>query len=208
MSWERMSERKEKAVCACGKGLVTRISYTEGDDWNRYREGTYGEKIECDECARKYHIEPISKSYLTSEGYETVTTDYLVPNDMTLKIKTEPTRLPYEYHLNFSENAVALFSKEELQAAIEDMKKSKYSTRVSFASSKRLAELHLKCKKSKSLAKVIASLESCILNYENYEWTHDKVIEYKEQERLEIEENQKKLQQALQKSHKLRYENE
>ena len=208
MSWERMFERKERAVCVCGKGYVIHTTYTEGDDWNRYREGTYGARIECDECAQKYHIESITKSYLTSEGYETVTTDYLVPNGMTLEIKIEPTRLPYERFLNFSENAVALFSKGELQEAIENMRKSKYSTRVSLGSSRTLVELHLKCKRSKSLPKIISALESCIVDYDSYEWTHDKVVEYKEREKLEIEENQKKLQQVLAQSHKLRYEYE
>lgn len=44
MSWER-TEYKEVAPCACGKGTIVRLAYTEDDDWNRSRGGIINEKL-------------------------------------------------------------------------------------------------------------------------------------------------------------------
>jgi hypothetical protein len=49
-----MYNKKEKAVCAYGKGFVTRRVYKEVDDWNRLRSGAYDYVIEYIECTKKY----------------------------------------------------------------------------------------------------------------------------------------------------------
>lgn len=203
-----MYEHSQKAVCACGNGYVTRKTYMDGDDWNRYREGTFDEKIECVECARKYHLESISKSFSTPNGYETMTKDYLVPNAMTLKLQTEPVSLPFEHFAVFVDNAVARYPKEELKASIEDMKVSKYSTRVTRDSSKELVGLYQRCNKSRSLPKIIETLEYCVADYDKFEWTYNKVMLFREEENKQLDANKDKLKKTLSESYELRYEDD
>ena len=62
MSWER-TEYKEVAPCACGKGTIVRLAYTEDDDWNRSRSGIINEEIACENCRTQYHIEPVIRHY-------------------------------------------------------------------------------------------------------------------------------------------------
>ena len=76
MAWETMWEWKERARCACGRGFVIRSCYTEGDDWNRYRDGISDVQIDCECCAAKYHPE------------DSLDGTYLVPNGETLRINT------------------------------------------------------------------------------------------------------------------------
>ena len=208
MSWERMYDRKEQAVCACGEGFVERNSYREGDDWNRFREGVENEEIRCDKCAEKYHIEHWIKRYncMPWEGDGIIDTTYLVPNGKTLNVQTEPKRLPFECFVNFNEQAVALYSKEDLQAAIEDMKTNKFSTRLSLETSKELVSAYFKDKKSKKLANIIVALDLCTKNYDNFEWTYVKVKEFRKEEAKLLKENKKELEQTLSESYRLKFE--
>lgn len=189
MSWEIMNEWKEQSVCACGKGFVTRICYREGDDWNRFREGNSNWEIECEECSEKYHIEG----------------EYLVPKGKTIDLKTSPEQLPFEYNINFENRAVALFTIEELKSAVEDMKSSKFSTRLSLDISKKLVDMYYRAKKLKKLTTIIDALMYCINNYDDFEWNYDKVKEYRKQEVEEIIENEKVVNKVLSESFKLKY---
>lgn len=210
MSWERMYDRKEQAVCACGEGFVERNSYQEGDDWNRFREGVENEEIRCDKCAEKYHIEHLVKRYncMPWDGDGIIDTTYLVPNEKTFNIQIEPKRLPFECFVNFNERAVALYSKEDLQAAIEDMKANKYSTRLSLGISQNLVSAYFRDKKSKKLANIIKALDFCIENYDNFEWTYVKVKEFRKEEAKLLKKNEKELQQTLSESYELKFEME
>lgn len=210
MSWERFGDRLEKAICACGKGFVTRNVYTYGDDWGRYETGIEHEEIECNKCSSKYHIEHLT-SFNAYERFRkrsdgVVDTTYLVPNGHTLKIQTEPKGLPFEYSVNFEKKVVALFKKEDLIAVVEDMKKSKYSTRLSLGTSEIIVSMHLKAKNSCKLSNVIASIEPCINNYDSYEWTFDKIQTFRQEEAIILQKNQKKLQQTLSASIELNFE--
>lgn len=207
MSWERMFDRTEKAVCACGEGFVTRNCYEEGDDWDRYRTGLENEIIECEKCSSEYHIEHLMKHYNCPKwvGDGVVDTAYLVPNGHTLQMQIEPERLPFECSVNFEKTAVALFKKEDLLVAIDDMKKSKYSTRLSLEISQRLVSLYHKTKKSKKLSNVVAAIEICINNYDSYEWTFDKVQKFREEETVKLKKNCEELQQILSSSIELKF---
>lgn len=207
MSWERMYDREEIAICACGNGFVKRNSYQKDDDWNRYRTGVENERIECGICADKYHIEHLVKHYncMSWEGDGIVDTTYLVPNGETLNIKTEPESLPFENYVFFDKKAVALFTKEELQAAIDDMRNSKFSTRLSLETSQKLVSIHFRDKKSKKLLNVITALEYCIENYDSFEWTYDKVQAFRKEEASMLKNNRKELKQTLTISHELKF---
>lgn len=203
-----MYDRKEQAVCACGQGFVKRNSYQEGDDWNRFREGVENEEIRCDKCAEKYHIEHLVKRYncMPWDGDGIIDTTYLVPNGKTFHIQIEPKRLPFECFVNFNEQAVALYSKEDLQAAIEDMTANKYSTRLSLETSKNLVSAYFRYKKSKKLANIIKALDFCIENYDNFEWTYTKVKEFRKEEAKLLKDNEKELEQTLSESYELKFE--
>ena len=208
MSWERMYNRKGQAVCACGEGFVGRNSYQEGDDWDRFREGVENEEIRCDKCVEKYHIEHLVKRYncMPWDGGGIIDTTYLVPNGKTINIQIEPKRLPFEYFVNFNEQAVALYSKEDLQAAIEDMKTNKFSTRLSLETSKNLVSAYFRDKKSKKLANIIKALDFCIENYDNFEWTYAKVKEFRKEVAKLLKENEKPLKQTFLESYELKFE--
>lgn len=189
MSWEVMYEWKEKAVCACGKGFVTRICYEEGDDWNRFRDGVSVEKIECENCSNKYHIEGT----------------YLVPNGETLNIKTVPETLPFEQFITFDIRAVALYPKETLIRVVEDMRLNKCSTRVTLNESKNIVLMYYRAKKSKMLSNIIEALNNCIEKYDEYEWTYNTIKSFRKEEAIALKENEMKQKQIIALSHKLIY---
>lgn len=208
MSWEVISDNKEKAVCACGKGFAVRNVCKRADDWNRFDERIYGEGIECPECAKKYHIEHVVKHYncMRWDGDGIVDTTYLVPNNMTLKIQTEPERLPYENTIRFNDRAVALYSKDELIAARNDMEVSKFSTRLTLAASRDLVSMYNREKKSKKLANVMDAIDYCVENYDSFEWTYPKIKAFREKEAGILEENKDRLAQALAVSLRLEFD--
>lgn len=85
MSWDRF-EFTEVAQCACGKGYVVRVAYTEDDDWNRSRSGIINEKIACENCRTQYHIEHVIRYYSCPRWESDGISDkaYLVPNSLTI----------------------------------------------------------------------------------------------------------------------------
>ena len=85
MSWDRF-EFTEVAQCACGKGYVVRVAYTEEDDWNRSRSGIINEKIACENCRTQYHIEHVIRHYSCPswKGDGISDNTYLVPNSLTI----------------------------------------------------------------------------------------------------------------------------
>ena len=197
MSWEVVSEDIEKARCACGKGFVTRHVSEEGDDWNRYRPKKFGEKIDCEDCASRYHLE-----YLNNQRGEIA---YLVPNGCTILARTEKSRLPFEQFINFENRAVALFTKKRLLDVIDDMSRSKYSTRLSLDQSKKIVEMFYQDRKSRKLANIISVLEKCVAEYEDFEWNFEKVQAFRRKEAETLRENRKEKDRILSLSHRLSF---
>ena len=95
MSWDRI-KYQEAASCACGKGRVIRTAYQEDDDWNRFRSGSFGEKIECPDCSKKYHLEHLIRHFFQYkwDGDGISDTTYLVENGYSLNHKTKVENLP------------------------------------------------------------------------------------------------------------------
>ena len=205
MSWERMKEKKSTATCQCGNGKVVIVRYEDGDDWNRFREGILSESIECSECKKKYHIEHIHKhiNCMPWDRDGEVDMVYLVPNDVTLNICTEPVRLPFESFTRFDINAVGRFSKEQLLIALEDMKSSKFSTRLTGGCSKTLVGIYYREHKSRKLGNVIAAVNECIAKYDSYEWTEPRVKEFRRKEHNQIEKNKELLKNNMNQSFEL-----
>ena len=208
MSWERICEKKETAVCRCGKGKVVIVRYREGDDWNRFREGVLSETIECVECRKNYHIEHKKAHYkcMPWEGDGELDVVYLVPNGLTLNICTEAERLPFEHFVFFDINAVGRFTKEELSLAVKDMIDSKFSTRLKENSSKTLVELFYRANRSKKLSNVIRAVNECIEKYDSYEWNYSRVVEFRKEEKHKIEKNKELLNRNLDQSFRLSFD--
>ncbi|WP_295095157.1 hypothetical protein [Ruminococcus sp.] len=156
MSWEDMGKRISRAKCACGEGYVEHSYDLYGDDWNRYENRNEKVEIVCPFCKVAYHIEG----------------NYLVPNGLALK------GYPPEHKFNFEfdEWLVATFSDDELTEILEDMKISKFSTRLSLTNSQYVVSQF----GSRKLAKIIPVIEKCIANYTSFVWNKARVGKLKE----------------------------
>ncbi len=171
-----MWDRTYRASCACGKGYVEYHEYSEMNDWNQSREGTYGDRIECDACRSKYHIETRSWSYYKHRGdYGTVEIKYLVPIGESINMKPEIS-LP---SLSFEEEIVASYTQKELSDALTDMKDSKYSTRVKNEVSKDIITRYERRHKKRSLYPIVELLEKLVNKYGTFTWTNDKYVAQK-----------------------------
>lgn len=202
MSWER-SEYTEFSLCACGRGKVIRVSYREEDDWNRTRYGTIREKIECNYCEKRYHIEKFIRktNFRPWEGDSSIEESYLVPK----KLSIPETVKEKSFCFKVDEQIVAYFTKEEIVTVIEDMISSKYSTRLKQENSKKIVTIYRKTYKKVRLSPIIESLNTILENYNSYEWTQDKYMNYKVKEKNIIEENNRIIKECLAKSVLLNY---
>lgn len=195
MSWDRI-EYDEFAKCKCGKGKVIRHMYREEDDWNRTREECTSEKIDCPECSSKYHIEHHIRYYFCMPWDEDGISDrvFLVPNG--IKIPAVKTERSFSFH-ELDKDIVASIAISEIKVAINDMKENRYTTRLKLDSSKAIVSLYQKRCKKKSLNLIVPFLEEIIQNYDNYEWTLEKIEAYRKIERESIAENKKEIEQAI-----------
>ena len=201
MSWDRM-EYKEYAVCKCGKGRVVRHLYREDDDWNRTRYGCVSEEIECPKCSVNYYIEHFVRHYscMPWDGDGISDRIFLVPNGSKLPtVKSERNFI----FSKLDEQLVSQLTLTEIARAIEDMKMNKYSTRLEFDASKHIVALFEKQYKKRSLNLIIPMLEKIVQSYEQYEWTPEKIAEYRIMEKEEIEQNKKEIQEVLDRSFEL-----
>lgn len=203
MSYERMYDRIERAVCACGMGEVIHHTYEDMNDWNQTRSGIYGEEILCPACKGKYHIEHITRTFPQPkwDGDGIVTTYYLVPIGKTVNLQTKPR--PHSF--TFDQACVAKYTKEELSNVVSDMKESRYSTRLALDDSKKIVSAYERRYKKRGLPQIIAVLEKCIQNYSGYNLTHDSFAELQEMEQARITENQKIIDAVLKESFQLNF---
>ena len=200
MSWER-TEYEEISKCACGKGTVVRHSYIEDDDWNRIQEGVISEEICCDTCRGNYHIEHYIHHYfcLPWKGNGIIDKAYLVPNNLSIP----PEIHEKSFHFNLDEQIVATYCLEEILKAKLDMIQNRYSTRLTRQSSKEIINLFAKKHKKRSLASIVELLSHIETQYETYEWTPQRLAEYREQEKIKIQSNQESIAAILDKSFEL-----
>lgn len=205
MSYERIQDKIESAVCACGKGKVIRHYYFDMNDWNQIRDGYYGEEIQCNECKKKYHIESISKSYTCPkwEGDGVVTTYYLVPNGKSL-YRTHNYETPFGHQ--FSDSCVSDYKIEILESVVKDMVDNKYSTRLTQDASIEIFNRYYSLYKKKRLKPIISILQNCIDNYNSYEWTYDKAQAYKKKMQQVIETEDETIRKTFSESYTLNFE--
>lgn len=200
MSWDR-SEYTETAVCACGNGIIVRKVYVEDDDWNRSRSGIISEEICCDNCKKKFHIEHYVKHYFCFpwDGDGIVDKTYLVPNNLTI-----PSVLSEKnFFFSVDEQIVANYCLEEISAAKADMIRNKYSTRLELKSSQQIVALYAKEYKRRSLAPIVELLNDIENQYHKYDWTPQRLKDFRSKERLKIQENKQAIEMVLEQSFEL-----
>ena len=206
MSWERF-EHDVWARCACGKGKVIRHLYSKYDDWNRSEHGCISEEIQCDNCKKKFHIEHLIRRYWCPSWVSDGISDriFLVPNGLKIPpIMSEKTF----YFSNIDEEIVSKFAFDEIESVIIDMKEKKFSTKLTKEESKGILKIYYKRTKRKSLPPIISSLEQIIQNYEIYDWTPDKINEYRVSEKSAIDNNEKAIKKIIKESYELNFNKE
>lgn len=200
MSWDRI-EYMETAVCACGKGMIVRRAYIEDDDWNRSRSGIIEEEICCDDCKEKFHIEHYVKHYFCPpwKGNGIVDQTYLVPNDLTIPHALSEK----DFFFSVDEQIVASYRLEEISAAKADMIRNKYSTRLELESSQQIVALYAKKYKKRSLTPIVELLNNIENQYSKYEWTPQRLEDFRNNEKLKIQENEQAIADVLRLSFEL-----
>ncbi len=199
MGWETMYDKIEITSCACGNGKVERHNCKRGDDWNRRENYIYGEKILCDKCDAKYKIETVTKHHFCPswKGDGIVVKQYLVPKNCTLNISAAEK----SFNFKFDEKIISLYSKNEISSMIDDMKKNKFSTRVEYADTKNIIDMYYRKYKKKRLSPIIDILIDSLFKYETYEWTKDRMEQFRVQEAKEIKRKEIILESTLSKSY-------
>ena len=84
-----------------------------------------------------------------------------------------------------------------------DMKENKYSTRLTLDSSKEIVGRYYRSYKKKSLPAIITILQECVDNYSSYEWTYEKMQEYKKALQKETDEHNRIIKEVLSESYPL-----
>lgn len=203
MSWDTINYN-EIAVCACGGGTVIRHMQQRDDDWNRSKTLCLGEELNCSNCKTKYHIEHQIKHFpcLSWKGDGVSDRVFLVPNGISIpSVKSES-------HFSFSEidkEIVANISLSEIKESINDMIENKYTTRLKLSSSHSIVRIYQKRYKKKSLNLIVPILKEIVQNYNSYEWTPEKIEDYRKVEQKDIEENNKAIEDAIKQSFELNF---
>ena len=182
MSWDEMRTDIRYFHCGCNNGRVTETTITEENDWNQFREFTRF-SIECPSCAQKFHLEG----------------KYLVPNGLTISMKLCPSSKPYECNIGFKVNVLGRYTPEEIMEVVNDMKNAKNNSYLKLPRSKEVSQLFYRAYKRKSLSKIIPELEDLLLQYDQYENNHYRILEKERLEQLEIINNRKKYDENINK---------
>ena len=83
------------------------------------------------------------------------------------------------------------------------MIQSKYSTRLERKSSQKVVELYAKRYKKKRLAPIIEMLRNIESQYDTYEWTPQRIEEFRRNEKIQIQENKRAIDIVLSQSFEL-----
>lgn len=172
MSWDEMRRNIRSFRCACSNGQVTETTIIKENDWNQVREYTEC-SIDCPICSQKYHLEG----------------EYLVPNGLTISLKLSPSSKPYEYNSGFKINVLGRYTPEEIQEVIYDMKNAKNNSHLKLPRSKEVSQLFYRAYKRKRLSIILPELEALLLQYDQFENNHYKIIEKEKLEQQEIKNN-------------------
>ena len=127
---------------------------------------------------------------------------FLVPNEINMPEVIEKKIFFFQ---NIDEEIISRVSHDDLKASINDMINNKYSTRVHLDISRLIVKEFKWRYKRRSLNIIIPFLEKLVRNNNRYEWTFERVKEYKEKELLEIDENEKAIKEAIPKSFELNF---
>ncbi len=199
MSWDRF-EYDEIAKCRCGKGKIVRHMYEEEDDWNRSRGGCTGEEIQCPECSKRYRIEHLMN--YKHDGIIEYDRVFLVPQNMNFP---QPISERSFYSPHIEEEIVASFPLDDIKASANDMIVNRYTTRLRLSVSKQIVSVYYKRFKRKDLSLIVPILNKIITNYDSFEWTVDKITEYRQKEKEAILENNKAIELAISNSFELNF---
>ena len=200
MSWDR-TEYTETSICRCGKGTIVRLAYIEDDDWNRTRGGIISEEICCTECKEKFHIEHYIQHYFCPswKGDGIIDRTYLVPNNFTI-----PSVLSEKnFCFSVDEQIVANYYLEEISAAKADMIRNKYSTKLERKSSQDIVAWYEKRYKRRSLSPIVELLNNIESQYDHYEWTPQRLEEFRNNEKIKIQENKRVIADVIARSFEL-----
>lgn len=202
MSWDRI-DYTELSECACGKGVVERRTYRRDDDWGRSETTVISEEILCDSCKDTHHIEHYVRHYFCHrwDGDGISDKAYLVPNGIS--IPAHKSKRAFSFRED--EKIVAEYPLEEILRAKGDMIQSRYSTRLTRASSKKIVEAYFKKHKKKSLPPIIQILTAIEEDYSSYQWTPEKIASFRLREQAEIDANNDSIQNVLARSFELKF---
>lgn len=205
MSWDRL-EYIETSTCACGKGQVISHSYRDDDDWNRT---IYGRSIEidCSECKGKYHIESFKRQNMCPSwvGNGISKRLYLVPNGFSIPPVISAKSFSFS---KIDEEIVSKIPKDKIITALDDMITSRYTTRLQSEYSRQIVMIFQKKLKKRNLNLIINVLNEILDNYDAYEYTYERIAQFRANERHVIEINEKKIEEILKISYEIRFERE
>lgn len=200
MSWDRTTYN-EYSSCKCGKGKVVRHMYYEQDDWNRFRDGCTGEEILCTDCSKHYRIYHLKNYH--HDGIIEKDKMLLISKDMEFPVQITEKSF---YFSELDKEIVANIALTDIKAAINDMKTNKFNTKLTLYSSQRIVQIYYSNYKKTRLNLVIPVLEKIVQNYESYEWTTEKIEEYRIEEKKRIEINKQEIKEAIAHSYELVFE--
>lgn len=101
------------------------------------------------------------------------------------------------FDFNVDEEIVSIFSYAEIHAVKADMVKNKYSTRLELQNSRDIVSIYEKRYKRRQLTPIIDLLSRIEQQYNRYEWTPQKMAEYKSEEKERIIKNEMEINAVI-----------
>ena len=109
------------------------------------------------------------------------------------------------YSPHIEEEIVASFPLDDIKAAANDMIVNRYTTRLRLSVSKQIVSVYYKRFKRKDLSLIVPILNKIITNYDSFEWTFDKIAEFRQKEKEAILENNKAIKLAISNAFELNF---
>ena len=82
---------------------------------------------------------------------------------------------------------------------------NRYTTRLRLSVSKQIVSVYYKRFKRKDLSLIVPILNKIITNYDSFEWTFDKIAEFRQKEKEAILENNKAIKLAISNAFELNF---